>query len=70
MNFAIKSEFKETPMTIMLFISIFIFGTALMTAERPFKEHSMQDWDYIGNRMWCIVITMTTVGFGDFNPHP
>lgn len=70
-NFAIKAELKERPyivMTVVLFISIFIFGTALRTAERPFKEISGQDWDYIWNGMWCIVITMTTVGFGDYYP--
>lgn len=70
-NFAIKAELKERPyfvMSIVMLISIFVFGTALRTAERPFKEVSGQDWDYIWNGMWCIVITMTTVGFGDFYP--
>jgi hypothetical protein len=70
-SFAIKAELKERPyfvMSIVMFISIFIFGTALRTAERPFKETSGQDWEYVWNGMWCIVITMTTVGFGDFYP--
>jgi hypothetical protein len=70
-NFAIKSELKERPYTlvfIVMLISIFVFGLALRTAERPYKEHSKQDWDYLWNGMWCIIITMTTVGFGDFVP--
>jgi hypothetical protein len=68
-SFAIKAELKERPylvVTCVLLVSIFAFGIALRNAERPFKAHSLQDWDYIWNGMWCIIITMTTVGFGDF----
>jgi len=42
-NFAIKAELKESPYRIVfcvMFISIFIFGVALRTAERPFKGTS------------------------------
>jgi hypothetical protein len=42
-NFAIKAELKERPywiITAVLIISISVFGVALRTAERPFKEHS------------------------------
>ena len=70
-NFAIKAELKERPyliVTCVMCISIFVFGLALRTAERPYKGTSKQDWDYLWNGMWCIIITMTTVGFGDFYP--
>ena len=70
-KFAIKAELKERPYTVVisvLFISIMFFGAALRTAERPFMKVSGKDWDYIWNGMWCIIITMATVGYGDFYP--
>ena len=70
-KFAIKSEIKERPYTIVisfLTLSILVFGVALRTAERPFMHVSNKDWDYTWNGMWCIIITMSTVGYGDFYP--
>lgn len=70
-KFSIKAELKERPYTVVisvLFFSIMFFGVALRTAERPFMKVSGKDWDYIWNGMWCIIITMATVGYGDFYP--
>ena len=69
--FSIKAEFKERPFLLLgvtMFLSIFIFGYSLRGMEMFFMASSGQDWRYYWNGMWCIIITMATVGFGDFFP--
>lgn len=68
-NFALKAELKERPYSVVagvMIISILVFGIALRNLERPFQHYSGKDWNYIWNGMWCIIITMSTVGYGDF----
>ena len=73
--FAIKSEFKNRAFTMIffvLFLSIFILGYSIRTIEvfemKVNQNGQFQDWRYIWNGIWCIIITMTTVCFGDFYP--
>ena len=69
--FTIKAEFKEKPFILVgvtMLISIFIFGYSLRSVEMFFMATSGFDWRYYWNGMWCIIITMATVGFGDFFP--
>jgi hypothetical protein len=79
--FAMKALMKERPfllLTINFLISSTIFAFAVRCAERPYYDTwtasssenkgmlSYQDFSFITNAWWLIVVTMTTVGFGDY----
>lgn len=74
-SFAIKAELKERPyfvVGLLMCISILIFGYGLRNIELAFIKnvplYKFQDWTYIWNGFWCIIMTILTVGFGDYYP--
>lgn len=68
-SFAMKAVLKEKPFTSLLclmIISTIIFGLAVRHFERPYyygqtpETEGFQDYSYIWNGMWLIMITMMT----------
>ena len=73
--FALKALMKEQPLIILatnFMISSLILAFAIEKAELPFYDNidpdssSYQDYSQFQNCWWLIVVTMTTVGFGDY----
>ena len=70
-SYAIKCLMKEQPLLLvssMMIIGILIGGYCLRILERPLVIQSGMDFSKYSNAMWCIILTMTTVGYGDYYP--
>lgn len=77
--FALKACLNDRPHFLLIpafAISTLALGVALQIYEKPFNENnalyadngSTQDYGFLYNSMWLILLTMTTVGFGDTFP--
>ena len=69
--FAVKAFMKQRPFFILiwsLIITTFIFGYQLRLFESPLNEVSGQNYTNMYNCMWNVVITLSSVGYGELFP--
>ena len=67
--FTIKSMIKFSPTTLYMLaciISVYSFAFTVRIFERELSEASGMNFNSFWNTLWFILITMTTVGYGDF----
>ncbi|CAI2364120.1 unnamed protein product [Moneuplotes crassus] len=70
-EFSIKGTFKEYPNTslaITTLISALMCAQMLRIYERPLSAVSGQRFDKYATSIWNIIVTMSTVGYGDVYP--
>lgn len=65
---AIKLEYPFTFVAFSLVIPLLVMSYCTRLFERPLMPISAQNFDSFNNSMWLIIITMATVGFGDYWP--
>jgi hypothetical protein len=66
--FAIKAYMKSQPYMIVFFLlssSVMVFGLMFRIVERPYPS---DDFEPIWNGWWLIMVTMTTIGYGEIYP--
>ena len=69
--FAVRCLMKTMPFRMLglsLLSGMLIGGFCLRIFERPMVTYTGQDFSEYGNTMWLILVTMTTVGYGDYFP--
>lgn len=73
--YSVKCILKEYPLRALLtmfMMLLFIFGHGLKLAEGPLKAiegaAAKMDFTDYSNCFWCIIVTMGTIGYGEYFP--
>ncbi|CAK83001.1 unnamed protein product (macronuclear) [Paramecium tetraurelia] len=69
--FTIKSLMRNQPFTVnysAMILLIVVFGYCLRICESPLNriDISSNDFSSYANSMWCVIVTSTTLGYGDY----
>ena len=70
-SFAIKCLMTSQPYVVLmtnLVMSMFYFGYLIRIFDQDLSTVSGQNFNNISNPVWLSIVTMTTVGYGDFYP--
>jgi hypothetical protein len=73
--FAIKCLLCKYPfkvLSIMIFITVLILAHLIMIIEGALKlmeKEKISDYSNFENCVWTVLVTMSTVGYGDFSPN-
>jgi voltage-gated potassium channel len=62
---------KKYPLILIMAIvipSFFICAVMLRVFERPYMSVDNQNFNTLTNSLWCVTITMATIGYGDIYP--
>jgi hypothetical protein len=71
LNFSMKANMSKAPQNAYLILFLIILGFcsySLRIFERVLDEVSGQNFSSFWNTIWSLIITMTTVGYGDYFP--
>ena len=69
--FSMRANMTKTPQNAYLILFVFILSYCtycLRIFERVLDDASGKNFSSMWNSLWCVFITMTTVGYGDYFP--